>query len=318
MQFDINAINATAAEIVGLDCALPLDAATLHAVKQAFLTHPVLIFRNQHLSAEELAAFCSRFGRLEDYAHAAAAAGDAEERSPSRLPALSETGARGTPDQWLYVHPDHSAVLLMTNATLPDHVAIGIVDNAETWHSDGAHKAAPYDAIILHAVENPAGGGGETEFCDLRLAFDALQPDAQAALTRLTAVHHWSKALNRRFAHVLDDAAREEGLRIAALVPAMRQPLVCRHADSGRAFLYLSPRFTLHIEGFAPDISCALLDEIFAHLENPRFCYRHEWQENDLMIWDNHCLNHRVRAYAAESTRHRLRVAVSGRPMIRA
>jgi taurine dioxygenase len=302
--FALNPLCATAAEINGLDCRAM--KATMHALKQACLTYPVLIFRDQVLSAPELAAFGRLFGPLETYERVPAEAA----RPP--LASLRETGARTTPDQMLYSHPEDAGVLIMTNEVLSDLTAIAVIDNAECWHSDASHKPEPYQAIAVHVVQNPISGGGETEFCDLRLMYDALPPGDKKLLARLTAAHHWSKSLNPRFAGALDSATREQGMRIAAKVSEVHQPVVRTHPETGRPALYLSPRFTLRIDGAAPDASEAVLNELFALMDDPRFCYRHRWRERDLMIWDNRCLNHRVRAYAANDVRCRHRVTIGG------
>jgi taurine dioxygenase len=313
IAFALNPLGATAAEITGIDCARPMDAATARALKQAYLTYPVLIFRDQVLSAPELATFGRLFGRLESYDRPAAKA------PQPQLASLHERAARATPDQMLYLHPQDCSVLIMTNELLPDLSALAVIDNAECWHSDGSHKAEPYQAIAVHALQDPASGGGETEFCDLRLIYDALPAGDQKLLAGLTAAHHWSKSLNPRFASALDEAAREQGARIAATIPATHQPVVRTHPETGRPALYLSPRFTLCIDGAAPDTSEAILGELFALMDDPRFCYRHEWRDRDLMIWDNRCLNHRVRAYSADDVRRRHRITIGGdRPFYRA
>jgi taurine dioxygenase len=310
MEFTINPLSPTAAEITGLDCAQVFDAATDAKIKQAFADYPALIFREQKLSAPELAAFGRNFGKLEEYPAAAAMSGAYAVKPP--LAALAQTTGRKTPDQTLYRHPDDAGVLIMTNEALPELPPIGIVDNAETWHSDGSHKPEPYKAIIVHVIQNPKTGGGDTAFSDLRRAYDALNPEIKTLLNGRYAIHHWSKSLNPRFADQLDDKAREEGARIARQVPEMRQPLVRTHPDTGRSSLYLSPRFTLRIDGLPADQSEAILTELFRFAESPDFCYRHTWRENDLMIWDNRCLNHCVHAYEATDTRRRHRVTVTG------
>ena len=311
--FALNPLGPTAAEIYGLDCAQAIDPSTLRALKQAFLTYPALIFRDQVLSAPELATFGRLFGTLETYEKAAAKV------ARPQLATLHETSARTTPDQMLYLHPKDFGVLIMTNEALRDLTAVAVIDNAECWHSDGSHKPEPYQAIALHILQNPAAGGGDTEFCDLRLMYDALPADDRRLLAGLTATHHWSKSLNPRFAGVLDNAAREEGARIAAMIPPAHQPVVRTHPETGRPALYLSPRFTLCIDGAPPDASQAILNELFALMDDPRFCYRHQWRERDLMIWDNRCLNHRVHAYAANDVRRRHRITIGGdRPYYRA
>jgi taurine dioxygenase len=287
-------------------CSAGYTIFTVRALKQAYLTYPVLIFRDQVLSAHELAAFGRLFGPLETYERPAA-------KAPlPPLASLHETRARTTPDQMRYVHPDDTGVLIMTNEALPDLTAIAVIDNAECWHSDGSHKFEPYRAIAVHTLQNPAFGGGDTEFCDLRLTYDALAVGDKKLLTGLTATHHWSKSLNPRFAGALDHAAREVGARIAAIIPPAHQPVVRMHPDTGRPALYLSPRFTLGIDGAPPDASEAILNGLFALMDDSRFCYRHQWRERDLMIWDNRCINHRVHVHAANDVRRRHRVTIGG------
>jgi len=264
-----------------------MDAATSRGLKQAYLTYPVLIFRDQVLSATELAAFGGVFGPLETYQSVPKAA-------QPLLASLQETSQRATPDQMLYVHPEDSGVLIMTNESLPDLAAIAVIDNAECWHSDGSHKLMPYQAVAVHVVQDPMSGGGDTEFCDLRLIYDALPPGEQELLSGLTATHQWSKSLNPRFAGALDDAARKKGAYIAAKIPGIRQPLVRTHPETGRSALYLSPRFTVCVDGAEPDASEEILNELFAFMDDPRFCYRHQWRKGDLLIWDNRCLMHRA------------------------
>ena len=174
--------------------------------------YPVLIFRDQDLSAPALAAFGRLFGPLEIYQSGAAKA------APPPLASLQERSARTTSDQMLYAHPEDSGVLIMTNEALSDLTAVAVIDNAECWHSDGSHEPEPYQAVAVHVVQNPASGGGDAEFCDLRLIYEALPAGDKKLLAGLTATHHWSKTLNPRFAGALDDAAREKGTRIAAAI----------------------------------------------------------------------------------------------------
>jgi taurine dioxygenase len=315
MSFVVNPLGPGAAEIIGLDCARLLADSVFRAVRQEFLEHPVLVFRNQTLSAPQLAAFGRRFGKLESYGNPPAAGTGA---AKSQTAALRQTGARETPDQMLYQSPDDPDVLIMTNEIRDGLPVIGIVDNAETWHSDASHKSEPCQAIIVHVIHNPVTGG-DTEFCDLRAVYDALTPDIRSELDGHIAIHHWSKSLNPRFKDALDPAACEEGERIARMIPEMRQPVVRTHPETGRPSLYLSPRFTLHIDDVPRELSDTLLNGLFALMEEPRFYYRHESREKDLVIWDNRCLNHRVRSYAAQDIRCRYRVTVAGdRPFFRA
>jgi taurine dioxygenase len=311
MSVRINPLGTAAAEILGLDCFQPFSDQTFQLVESAFLDYPVLVFRDQLLSATDVARFGRRFGQLEGYGNPASTAGNKTEAPKAQLAALREIDGRETPDSRLYVSPENSDVLIMSNEIRLDLNAIGIVDNAETWHSDASHRAQPCKAIILYAIRNPSVGG-DTEFCDMRAVYNALPAALKAELTGRSAIHHWSKSKNPRFASALDASARQEGERIASLVPEMRQPVVRTHPQTGRPGLYVSPRFTLRIEGVSEERSEMLLAEIFALAEEARFHYRHQWRDNDLVIWDNRCLNHRVRFFPTDDIRRRLRVTIAG------
>jgi alpha-ketoglutarate-dependent taurine dioxygenase len=213
MSIRVNPLGSAAAEILGLDCARPLTDQAFQVVEFAFLDYPVLVFRDQLLSATDVARFGSRFGPLEGYGTPATTAGSKTEAPKRELAALRQIDGRETPDLMLYVSPSDPDVLIMSNEIRSDLNAIGIVDNAETWHSDASHRAQPCKAVVLYATRNPSAGG-DTEFCDMRSVYNALAADLKAELAGRTAIHHWSKSKNPRFAGTLDAAAHEEGERI--------------------------------------------------------------------------------------------------------
>jgi taurine dioxygenase len=312
MTVSLNPLGPGAAEIIGLDCRHDFDAQAFAAIKNTFNEFPVLVFRDQDMSPAQLAGFGRKFGRLERYE------GNGNAANGKNIAALQEIRARETPDQMLYQSPEDRDVLIMTNERREGLPVIGIVDNAEMWHSDASHKNEPCQAIMVHVQRNPADGG-DTEFCDLRAIYDALTPEIKALLGGRHAMHHWSKSINPRFAGTLDMRAMEEGERIAKMIPPQRQPVIRTHPDTARQSLYLSPRFTLELEDMDKRQSDSVLNSLFAFMDEPQFIYRHVWREKDLMIWDNRCTNHRVRSYAANDIRRRHRVAVAGdKPFYRA
>ena len=306
VSLDVKTLGPGAAEIGPLDISPP----TLGDLRAAFAAYPVLVIRDQRLTVPELARFCKLFGELETYR--AAPVGVAPPTA-----ALRQTGARATPDPRLYPCPEDDAVLLMTNEMRADIAPLAVIDNAETWHSDGAHKPRPYKAVGLHVVRNPAEGG-ETEFCDMSALYEALPGFMRNMLAGLFCAHHWSKSRNSRFAASLTPEAFAEGERVAKLFPETLHPLVCLSEEDRRPHLYLSPRFTLRVDGLAPEVSTTLLENLFALMEQPAFTYTHIWRDGDLVLWDNRRVNHRVRAYAAEDLRSRYRVTVSATGPMRA
>jgi taurine dioxygenase len=272
-----------AGEITGLDCAQPLDLAVLDALKQAFRDHPVLVIRDQHLSALQQAAFSRQWGPLEPQ------------------------------DQLHYTAPEDPDVLILSNEIKPDGSAVGVVDAGDFWHSDSSHKTEPCCATILYAVQNPRRGG-DTEFCNMYQVYEALPGALKDKIAGLRAIHHVSKLRNKRVVVSPDrPGATEYYAKRAKEVPEVVQPIVRTHPETGRPALYISPRFTVAIEGMDDDEAQKLLDQLFAIMLEKRFHYRHHWRDGDLVMWDNRCLNHRAcGGYALPDIRRMHRTTIVG------
>ena len=282
--FTVNSLSPNgAAEVVGLDCSKPLDAETFAALRRAFQDHPVLVIRDQHLTAAQQAAFSRQWGPLEPQ------------------------------DQKHYTCPEDEDVLILSNEMRPDGTAVGIVDAGDFWHSDSSHKPEPCRATILYAVKNPARGG-DTEFCNMYQVYEALPAELKQKIAGLNAIHHVSKTRNKRVVVSPDRPGAEEYYnKRAKEVPEAVQPLVRTHPETGRQALYISPRFTLAIEGMADEEAQPLLDQLFAFAKEKRFHYRHTWRDGDLVMWDNRCLNHRAcGGYALPDIRRMHRTTIVG------
>ena len=156
------------------------------------------------------------------------------------------------------------------------------------WHTDSSFKATPATYSMLHARAIPPEGG-ETEFADMRAAWDALPDRTKAEIEHLVCDHSliYSRAL------LGFEAWTEEERKAFAPVP---QRLVRRHPGSGRKGLFLAAHIgTVH--GWPRPEALSLIRELMEHATQPRFVYRHTWRVNDLVIWDNRCTMHRGRPY---------------------
>jgi taurine dioxygenase len=279
-----------AAEVIGLDCSRPLAPEQLAAVKQAFLENPVLAIRGQALGARQQGVFSRQLGPLE------------------------------TQEQKTYCHPDDGDVLILSNEIRPDGTAVGIVDAGDFWHSDSSHHEEPCRATILHAVRNPARGG-DTEFCNMYMVYEALPDDLKRQVEGRYAIHHVSKTKNRRVTISPDrPGAKDYYERRVTETHEVRQPMVRTHPETGRQALYISPRFTIGIADMEEAEAQALLDRLFAtFVRERRFQYRHKWRDGDLVMWDNRCVNHRAcGGYGLPDIRRMHRTTIVGdRPFYR-
>jgi taurine dioxygenase len=265
------------AEVTGIDLRAITDA-DFAAIHQAWIDHQVLLFRDQSLSDRDLIAFSRRFGGLD---HAP----------------VQENGQRiagGMPETYV------------VSNVIENGMAIGSLGAGEAvWHTDMSYLAAPPKASMLFALEIPPAGG-DTSFCDMYAAFEALPAGLRDRVAGLRVKHdgtYNSGGYVRQGVMPTDDPRQ---------APGTLHPLVCTHPESGRRMLYLGRRRMAWIEGLDLPESEALLDEIWAHATQPAFSFTHRWRVGDLVLWDNRCTMHRRDPFDAASRRIMHRTQIKG------
>ena len=260
-----------AAEISGVDLSKPTGNALVEAIWQAIDTYAVLVFHDQDLTDTQLRDFAAQFGPLE-IGRSAARGG------PRRL-ALPEIG-------------DISNLDIDGNVReLDDRRRLDSMGN-RLWHTDASYMPVPVVLGMLHAKALPPPspfGNGETEFADMRAAYDALTPAMQDSLADLVIEHDvfWSRGQ-------IGFTKFEPGER--EQYPPSPQRLVRTHPGSKRKTLYLSAHAS-HVVGWPVADGRLLLLDLNAHATQPRFIYSHTWRQGDLVIWDNRCTLHRGRPH---------------------
>jgi len=266
------------AEVTGLDLGVPLadaDFATLH---RAHLDHHVLVFRDQRITPSQQIAFSRRFG-------------------PLQIHVLHQFQLK-----------DHPEVLVVSNI-VENGQPIGLGDAGHYWHSDLSYMAHPSLGSMLHAKELPAVGG-DTLFANMHLAWDTLPAPLRQAVAGLRAEHSYLakyEELRRRspWRPKLSEA------QIAKVKP-VEHPIVRTHPETGRQALFVSEHFTTRITSLPDDESTDLLTQLFAHSVRPEHVYRHRWQPNDMVFWDNRSVMH-LAAGCPEDQRRRLnRTTIEG------
>jgi alpha-ketoglutarate-dependent 2,4-dichlorophenoxyacetate dioxygenase len=269
---DVQPITAQfAAEVADIDLVQPLDAATARAIWDAIDRYAVLVFHDQRLTDVQLRDFAAAFGPLE--------IGRGALQGGKRRLGIPQIGDISNLDEDNHVRGRE------------DRRRLDSLGN-RLWHTDASYMPVPVVLGMLHAVAVPpasALGGGETEFSDMRAAYDALPAATQAAIDGLVVEHDvfWSRA-QIGFTE-FPPGEREQ-------YPPSPQKLVRLHPGSKRRTLYLSAHAS-HVIGWpVPDGRLLLLD-LTAHATQPKFVYRHEWRVGDVVIWDNRCTMHRGRPH---------------------
>ncbi len=270
-----------AAEATGVDLCTPIEDATLAEIVAALDRYAVLAFPGQVLSDAQQMDFSARLGPLETTIKA--------------------------------YRPDHKARLdlhISDVSNLDENNRVMAPDDRRRmnglgnrlWHTDSSFKAIPARYSLLSARAIP-GAGGETEFADLRAAWDALPEGMQRRVEGLVAEH---SILHSRASIGFTDFSAEERARLQP-VP---QTLVRTHPGSGRKTLYLASHAG-SIRGMnLPEARLLLLD-LMEHATQRAFVYTHRWRLHDLVIWDDRCTMHRARAYDATVPRDMHRTTVS-------
>jgi alpha-ketoglutarate-dependent 2,4-dichlorophenoxyacetate dioxygenase len=272
---------AFAAKIDGADITKPVDDPTWAEIRAAFEEHSVLLFRGQPLDDEKQIAFSQRFGSLEV--------------------TRSMNPAAGTP------FARQSNLDIKTGDVIPPEDRRMVYQLANMlWHSDISFKPVPSLCSLLSARIVPPEGGA-TEFASTRCAYPALPEAIERRVKDAVAVHDFSWSRDQVRPGFFTEKERAE-------YPPVRHPLVRRNPVNGREALFLGAHAS-HIVGLSVEDGRALLKELLDHVTQPQFCYRHEWQEGDLIILDNRCVLHRATPF--DTTRHKRlmqRTTVSGDP----
>ena len=288
MSLDITPVHPhIGAEIGGLDLSTPIGEAVVQEIWRAIDRYAVLVFHGQHLSDWQLHDFAARFGELE--------IGRSALRPGRRRLAIPQIGdiSNLDEDNRIRARDDRGRLDSLGN---------------RLWPTDASYMPVPVGLGMLFAVEVPPAspwGGGETEFADMRAAWDALTEAQKEAIDDLIVEHDvfWSRG-QIGFTE-FPPGEREQ-------FPPSRQRLVRRHPGSGRKTLYLSA-LASHIADWPVPEGRLLLADLNEHATQRQFVYAHQWRQHDLVIWDNRQTMHRARRYReTEEVRDMRRTTIAG------
>jgi len=257
MSFHVTAQPAPCGAVVrGIQLNQPLDATTLVALRSAWLQHQVLAFVDQAMTLEDLERFALHIGPYGQ-------------------------------DPYFESVPGHPHVAQVKREA--DETSTLFADN---FHSDWSFLASPPAATLLYGDVIPPVGG-DTLFASQYAAWDALPQPMKALLQHKQGVHSARRGYARDGRYGAQDTGRSMAIRYddSALATQLH-PIARVHPETGRTALFVSPGYTIGIDGMPDDEAGPLLKELFQHQARPEFIYRHAWQQGTLLLWDNRCLVH--------------------------
>jgi len=270
------AATVTGAPLAGLD-----DEGTWAEVRAAWAAFPVLSFPDQPLELSELEYVTAQFGPFGD--------------DPYIEPVES--------------HPHVIEIKRDADETAPPFAA-------ESWHSDWSFQDVPPAGTLLHGQVIPPMGG-DTLFADATLAFEALGPDEQEELESMRAFHSAILGYSTKGAFAADRHKRSMKILVSEEAEARHaHPMVRVHPVTGRKSLYISPVYTVGIEGMEDAEAAEILGPLYLHMLQPQFMYRQKWAKDMLLLWDNRRVLHAATAGYDGHARLLHRTTIAGEPVI--
>ena len=276
------------AEVLGVDLSLKLDKPTFELIHRAWLEYGVLVFRKQEIDPDAFVAFSGRFGELDN------------------APVMENGRA------FVDGYPE----LFVVSNVSDNGVRIGSLGARELeWHTDMAYVESPPKASCLYAVEVPEGEG-KTGFLNMYKAYLKLPAVLKEQIK--------DKEIKHDSVYTLDGYLREGGGRtlehVKALgcfdvekLPGAWHPAVQTHPETGQEALYIGRRQNTFIRGLNLQESENLLNAVWKYVNRiGKKTYHHEWEEGDVVIWDNRCIMHRRDAFPVSARRVMHRTQMQG------
>ena len=276
---------ALGAEIQGLDFGQPMGPEVIEKIEKAWSEYLVLRFRGLNkLDPDDLIAFSRYFGDLDERPIA-------------------------TGDRSQFLEVDRRELTIISNVVV-DGKPIGALGAYEAdWHADMTYVERPPKGSCLYAVEVPPTGGN-TYFTNMYLAYDTLDQATKDEIASLTCVHDASRnsagELRRGFEEI-DDPRQTIG---------PTHPLIRAHPVTGRKALLLGRRRKAYIKGYSLEESEALFNRLWAHATQAEFVWGQEWQQGDMIMWDNRFTMHRRDSFDSSARRIMFRTQISGEAVV--
>ena len=265
-------------ELNGTDLRV-LDDAALDGVRALMDRYGVLVVRNQEITDDEQAAFARRLG--------------GQLVTTVGLRVINPAARSGDPALTDISNLDENGEIMSRE----DRRRMYALGN-RLWHSDSSFQQPPARYSMLSAKEVPSSGG-ETEYADMRAAYDALPDELKAQIEHLRAFHSIIYSRSTIGFTEFSDAER-------AQFPGAEQPVVRVHPGSHRKSVYVASHAE-HVVGWPVPDGRLLLRELMSLATLPQFVYRHTWRAGDFVIWDNRCMMHRGLAFDDATQRRDLR-----------
>ena len=244
-------------EVTGVDASKPFDEESLDTVYKAWVDHSVLVLRGQELTPPQFVDFGRQFG----------------------TPIVQTLSDMNIEDctELAYISSDDRDV----------HGTGKRIIRGTSWHTDHSYAETPPKATMLLGIDIPSKGG-DTQFTSTAAAFEDLPKEKRTILDGKLSVHAYQSSRSPRPMPIraANDKERYPG--------GVTHPLIRTNPDTGRKSIYVNTVRSECILDIPREESDALLDEIYAHIDQKKFQYRHKWKPGDIVVWDNRSALHKA------------------------
>ncbi len=244
------------AAITGVDLTQPLTAAQVAQVRGVWLEHHVIAFPDQAMEIADIERFSTYMGPNGE-------------------------------DPFIEAIPGHPRVVQVKREADEKTPLF-----AETWHSDWSFLKTPPAGTVLYGNVIPPVGG-DTLFANQYAAWDGLPDAMKAQLRDRKGIHSARRGYAKDGMYGEKDKGRSMAIKYGdSALKTQLHPIARPHSETGRLALFVSPGYTIGIEGIPDDEATDILLQLFRHQANPEYVYRHKWSPGMLVMWDNRCVIH--------------------------
>ncbi|MEC9100147.1 MAG: TauD/TfdA family dioxygenase [Pseudomonadota bacterium] len=271
---------ALGARVEGVDFRSPINPKIVEQIHEAWMKYQVLVFPNQCVSDEQHVAVTRYFGEPEVFHQSII-----KSKFVKEIFRVSNTDEAG-------------------NLMSPSDPIQQQLSSAKKWHTDSSYRLVPAMGSLLHGIE-VSRTGGLTCFTNMYAVYEALPVNMRKLIDGKKCRHDFEHLSRITGARKPTDDER-------ASMPAMWQPMVRKHPVTGRKSLYISPIYNDKIEDMNDDEAMSLINELAEFAGQDQFVYRHKWETDDILMWDNRCTMHLVTPHDPNERRVMHRTTIVG------
>ena len=252
--------------IEGIDLS-NLDDSSFQKIKKLWLEHLVIIFPNQNISDEDHIKFGKRFGNLEVH------------------PSLSHRSSKN-PEIYRVSNVDENGDIIPNKETSWQYLK-----QSWLWHTDSSFRKIPSNGSILHGIST-TNEGGNTLFANMYKAYEDLDESLKNKIKNLKVIHDHDYIIS-----LSNELSKRKNKGHYDKLDPVVHPLVRRHPSTKKPSLFLSPHTMVSIQNYDNKKGRELLNQLIDHSTQPKYVYKHSWNNHDIVMWDNRCTMHSVEPF---------------------